>query len=188
MTTYGRFASFRASPTPQQRDGHCKTGNAVIVQMAPVVINGQSAVDGRNTMVAAAEAAAPKAGSGVLIYELPYGWDIGRDGPMTTASDIDTCPANTPAQRVQLHSNIKILVQNLSSADLDYDGMRTYAGRNMFKPADLASLAVGDLVTPGAGNDTDGYWKKTTDPALAWGEVAEVDVDAKIVVFRLKSI
>ena len=187
MTTYGRFGSFRASPTPQQRDGHTKTGNAALPQFCPVVIDGQSATDGRNTLAKAAEAAAPTPHSGVLIWEEPYFAHVGYDPVTRTASDVDTVPANTPAQRVQLHSNIKILVQNLSADDLDFDGMRSYTGRNMFKPADLAGLAVGDMVTPGAGNDTDGYWKKTADATLSWGRVAEVDVTNKIVVFHLMS-
>lgn len=188
MTTYGRFCSFRASPYPQQRDGHCRNGNAVLPQMAPVVIASQSAVDGRNVLALAGEAATPSPNAGVILYEDPWFSRVGRDPVTTTSSDIDVVPANAPAQRVLLVGNVKILVQNLSAGDLDFDGMRSYDGRNMFKPADIAGLAVGDYVTPGAGNNTDGWWKKAAGASTGWGQVAEVDVDAKIVVFNLVSV
>lgn len=187
MTTYGRFGSFRASPTPQQRDGHCKNGeDDPIVQFAPVVIDGQSATDGRNTLALAAEGATPTGLCGVAIFEDPWGSRIGRDPDLTTSSDIDEIPSGAPCQRVQLAGNIKILVQNLSADDLNFDGMREYEGRVMFKPADLATLAVGDGVTPGAGGAS-GVWKKAANEGVSWGHVVEVDEDAGIVVFTLKS-
>lgn len=188
MTTYGRFGSFRASPTPQQRDGACKNGeDDALVQFAPVVIDGQDATDGRNTLALAAEGATPTTLSGVAIFEDPWDSRIGRDPGQTTSSDIDEIPSGAPCQRVQMHSNIKILVQNLSADDLNFDGMREYEGRTMFKPADLATLAIGDGVCPGAGGAS-GVWKKAPDAAHSWGYVREVDEEAGIVVFQLRSL
>lgn len=55
----------------------------------------------------------------------------------------------------------------------------------MFNPTDLTTLAVGNLVTPGAGDDTNGYWKKTSTVSDAWGTVIEVDATYGLVVFQL---
>ena len=35
----------------------------------------------------------------------------------------------------------------------------------------------GDMLTPGAGNDTDGYWKKTDTAGDAWLIVTKVDTN-----------
>lgn len=186
MTTYGRNGSFRASPTPQQRDGHCKTGNAVLPQFAPVVIASQDATDGRNVLALAAAAAAPNPNSGVLIWEEPWFAHAGFDPVMRTSADVDEVPVGSPAQRVLLNSAIKIQLQN--TIDDSFDGMRDYDGKAMFNPTDAATLAIGDMVTPGAGNYTAGYWKKTATLSLAWGFVAEVDFDSDgigVVVFNL---
>jgi len=192
MTTYGRFGLFRASPTPQQRDGRCRTGNAAVPQFSPIKINAASTSgDGRYVVAVAAEGEAPTPNHGVLIWEEAYYAGYGKEPALFTSSDADTAPANTQVQRVLLQSNIKIELRNLSADDLDFDGMRTgadaYAGRTMFKPADFSGLAIGNMVTPGAGGN-DGIWKKTTDPALAWGYVAEFDAASKTVVFNLRTV
>ena len=37
------------------------------------------------------------------------------------------------------------------------------------------TVAVGNFLTPGTGNDTDGYWAETSDAAEAWLVVTAID-------------
>lgn len=185
MTTYGRFASFRQSPIPQHRLGRFKTGSAPIVQFAPVLAGTTlDTADGRTEVtLAAADSDRPNPGrGGLLVWE--EAWRALNDLPAVGSrpSDVDTCPAYTQAQVVH-GTEVKVLVQNV--ADEVFEDQRTYEGRNMFNPTDLTTLAVGNLVTPGAGDDTNGYWKKTSTVSDAWGTVIEVDATYGLVVFQL---
>lgn len=187
MSIYGRFGTFRQSPTPQHRLGRMKTGNAALEQLVPVVGAGpMSAGDARIVVGRPAANAAPIIGlSGILVHEEAWTAKHGQDPETFSSSDYDTVPANTQAQVVH-GTEVKLLVQNLSADDLEFDGMRSYTGRNMFNPTDLETLAIGNMVTVGAGNPTDGFWKKTATAAEAWGTVVEVDAEYGLAVFQLR--
>ena len=43
------------------------------------------------------------------------------------------------------------------------------------------TVAVGNMLTPGTGDDTDGYWKETSDAAEAWLIVTSVDASTDTV-------
>ena len=167
----GRNFSFRIPPLPDHRLGRFKTGASAIVQGAPVKSNSVDATDKRNVMALATGAQDPVKGlSGIVVWEEPWFPFDGQDrGLFRPGSDLDTVPAHTPAQVVH-GDEVKVLFENTSDdtfVTTDYDGRVMVAG--------VGSLAVGDLLTPGTGNDTDGYWAKTTTASQGWLRVTYVD-------------
>ena len=50
--------------------------------------------------------------------------------------------------------------------------LRNYTGLVM---VNMTSLVLGDYLTPGAGDDTNGYWKRTTTAANGWLRVTGID-------------
>lgn len=182
MTTLGRNIDFRQGPLPQHRLGRFRTGATAIAQGAPVTMVASSATDPadlRLPVQIAAAAAAPIIGlSGIIVYEAPWDAFHGYDPQLTRPSDIDVVPALKPAQVVH-GTEVRVKLQNTVSRT--FEGMRTYPGRLMVAPAGLSGLIVGDLLTPGVGSDSAGYWAETATLALAWLRITSVQATAGFV-------
>lgn len=184
MSTLGRFAEFQVSPQPEDRLGGFKTGATAIAQLAPVrrptATTTKDPIDGLIAVELAAANSGPKLGeTGLCVYEqLPELYNIQRNvAPITQISDLVDAPPRRAIQVVH-GTYVEVVFRNLSADDLLFEGIGEYEGRNMVNPTDLQTLAIGNLLTPGAGNSDDGFWKKTSDAAEAWLRV--IDVDASV--------
>jgi hypothetical protein len=182
MTSLGRNFDFRQSPLPQHRLGRFRNGATAIAQGAPVTMVAASVTDPadlRLPIQVAAAAAPPVIGiSGIVVYEAPWDAFHGYDSSLTLASDIDLVPALKPCQVVH---GTEVRVKLTNTVERSFEGQRTYAGRVMVAPANLSTLIVGDLLTPGVGNGTAGYWAETATLALAWLRVTSVQATAGFV-------
>lgn len=182
MTTLGRNFDFRQSPLPQHRLGRFRNGATAIAQGAPVQTVAAAVTDPadlRLPIQLAAAASAPRLGlSGIVVYEAPWDAFSGMDPSLTLASDIDVVPALKPCQVVH---GTEVRVKLTNTIARTFEGQRAYAGRLMVAPTGLAGLIVGDLLTPGVGNATDGYWAETADAALAWLRITSVQATAGFV-------
>lgn len=182
MSTLGRFAEFQVSPQPEDRLGGFKTGSVAIPQLAPVrrpsATTTKDIIDGLVAVELATAASTPKLGeTGLCVWEQPYP-NLLLDQPgIKRASDYIDAPRRTAIQVVH-GTYVEVVFRNLSSEDLLFEGLGEYDGRNMVNPTDLATLELGDLLTPGVGNDTDGYWAVTSTASEAWLRV--IDVDASV--------
>lgn len=180
-----RNFSFRQPPTYQHRLGRFKTGaSTTVVNGAPVVGSGDAdTTDKRLTVALAAAGAAPIPGlSGVANQENPWDRGAGYDMVLTKSVDFHACLSSEQVQ-VCHGSEVKVLVQN--TEDVAAGEFQALEGITMFA-GDLDTLNIGDPVTPGAGSDASGYWKKATGGDGVWGYIVELDADAGIVVFQLK--
>jgi hypothetical protein len=170
MASYGRNFDFRVPPNHGQRGGRyaIPSDGTPIPIGAPVKWTGDPTdVSGRMPVELATGASVPQKGQcGVLVYEAVN--FAGLDALLTTASDIDKAPAG---QAVQVVSGDMVKVAFRNTTTRVFLGARTYPGRLMV----AGTPAVGDLLTPGTGNDTAGYWAVTTTAADAWLVVESVD-------------
>lgn len=177
MASYGRNFDFRVPPVHGQRGGRfvldpdsSNTGGVPIG--APVLANGDGTdANGLLTVDLATGAQAPVKGqSGILVYEA---FNLaGLDPYLSTYSDVDKAPLG---QAIQVVSGDHVKVAFRNTADRTFYNSRAYLGRAMVAPANLSGLAVGDMLTPGTGNDTAGYWAKTVTAADAWLLIEAVD-------------
>lgn len=177
MGSYGRNGDFLQTPIPQHRLGRGKTGNDPIQHFAPVNLGtAEDPLDGRRTITVAAADSSPLVGkSGVIIHEEPWQAFWGHDRAVTDPDDIDFVPAGKQAQ-VCHGTEVRIWLKNTTEQVF---GSRTYAAKTMV--ASIDSLAIDDELTPGAGNTTAGFWKKTTTPGDGWLRVTGVHPDQGLV-------
>jgi hypothetical protein len=127
------------------------------------------------TTLATGATAIPKKGlGGVANYE----WvDLNQlDPEYFTYSDRGEVPDGKLHQVIS-GDGVRIMLRN--TLDRDFLNSRTYAGRIMVAGLGGATptLAVGDLLTPGTGDDDNGYWAETADAANAWLVIVNVDHD-----------
>ncbi len=186
MSEYGRNFEFRVSPQPNYRSGRYKNSTVAIPIGVPVAVADGATRDanGRLTFALATGAQAPEIGQcGIAVYE--YAWEAfeGRDPNLTTSSDLDTVPANEPCQLVNGTDVVVVLRNTVAGLQLG----RSYPGRIMTAGVSLATptVVVGDLLTPGVGNDTDGYWAETGTAANGWLRVIGVDTTRAEVTARM---
>lgn len=171
---------FRVSPRHGERAGRyvLDSGSDALPQGVPVVVTGESDGLGRQVVelaTGAQDAPAPGKG-GVLVYD-QFRYD-GVDPAVNTYSDMDTVP---PGKAVQVVSGdtVKVALKNTDSTSFlsrsDYPGARVMvAGVSIATP----TVAVGDMLTPGDGDDTNGYWKETSTASEAWLIVTSVSANA----------
>lgn len=166
----------RVSPVRGQRAGrYVLAGSTALPMGVPVVTTGANDGLGRAKVSLAGEAAAtPVNGQGgTLNWETVF--YKGLDPVISTFSDVDTAPVD---EAVQVWSGDEVKVCFTNTATGSQPGRPGYPkGRIMVAGLGGATptVAVGDLLTPGVGNDTDGYWKVTNDPTKAWYVVESVD-------------
>lgn len=188
MGTYGRNGEFRVPPEPRERQGRYILDNgADVPQFSPVIVPtgptpDASLTDAMPVELATDPQAPPLPGQGgIAIYE----WiDLnGLDPVLNGHSDRDMVPDGRLCQVIR-GEGVKLVLRNTS--DRTYLHSRPYDGRVMV-PGVGATPAVSeqDLLTPGAGDDTSGYWEVTTDPTEAWMIVELVDHDRGEIEARL---
>lgn len=181
MANYGRNFEVVATPPARGRGNNSvpTTGDALPMGI-PVEVDTAASV---NTLglqpvkVAAADTArSVGSGQGVLLFEYAPNAFAGDDPEITLYSDKDTVPVGAAVQVIHgAGSGIRILLRNTS--ETTFLNTRTYSARKMVAGLGGATptIAVGDYLTPGTGNDTAGWWKETGTAANAWLRVVSVD-------------
>lgn len=191
MASYGRNFDLRQSPDPAHRLGRWKNGDDVVPNGAPVIADGGDLdANGRRTyIVAPAATPRPLAGTGgFALYEQPDAEYTGLDPQLTRPSDMGIVPAGVAAQ---LCFGTECRLEFRNTEEDDFRGMRTgslvYAARTMVAGASGATptVVIDDLLGPGDGNDTDGWWQVVADPDDAWLVVTEVDTEIGLVVAQM---
>lgn len=172
---YGRNFEFRVPPHSGQRGARYAAGASTILIGAPVKATGSEDTKGRLIVALATGAQAPLPGTcGVAVYEFKgmEGW-AGQDPYLTTYSDVDQIPANAALQ-VVCGDSVKFVLRN--TVNRTFLNTRAYVGRTIVAGLGATpTLAVGDYLTPGTGNDSAGYWAETATLANAWAVVTKVD-------------
>lgn len=183
MGSYGRNFDFRIMPHGGQRGARFMLGGTTAIPIgAPVKYSG--AVDtttfgnGVLGVRLATGAQAPRHGlSGIAVYEHAPAAFAGNDPFLTTYSDIDTVPVGKLCQVVSGHETKVVFTTTVERTFLN---TRTYTGRVMV--AGIGGSTSGDaepgsLLTPGTGDDDNGYWETTETAANTWLVVTAVDQD-----------
>ena len=178
MGTYGRNFEFRIPPEAQNRKGrYCvpSTGDRIPIG-APVTVDaGANTNDLDLAPVSLATGATARAGGhkGIVVYEYGPAAFAGDDPFLTTFSDKDLVPLGAAVQVVN-GPEVKVVFTN--TVDYLFLNTRTYPGRIMVAGLGATpTLAVGDFLTPGTGDDTAGYWAETSTEADAWLVIDHID-------------
>lgn len=174
MGTYGRNFDFRIVPLENSRKGRYVAGASPIVIGAPILATTtpDASFTDALTVGLATGAQDPKHGySGICVYEHI---DVdGYDPALYGYSDLDTAPAGKLVQLVS-GTDGKVVFRNTSART--FVGQRSYTGRIMVAGMGATpTVAEGDYLTPGTGNDTDGYWAVTQTASQGWLVVTNVD-------------
>lgn len=179
MSNYGRNFYFAQPPVGNERAGRYALTTASNRPIGVPVLKAASgaAKDGLGLVrveLAPEGSAIPLSGlGGIGVYEHAYGAYHGFDPEVTAYSDIDWIPKGRPLQVI---SGPTVKVGYRNTVDESFYGQRDYEGRIMVAGLGATpTVAIGDMLTPGVGNDTDGYWKKTADATKAWLVVTDVD-------------
>jgi hypothetical protein len=130
---------------------------------------------GRLPVALATGAQAPKKGMcGIVLYEWAPAAFAGDDPYLVTFADKDKVPRGNACQVIS-GDPIKVVFTN-TPTDRLFLHTRHYAGRTMVAGMGATpTLAPGDMLTPGAGDDSGGYWAETAVEADAWLIVETVD-------------
>lgn len=186
MSNYGRNFEFRIAPERGQRNGrYVNNSGSAIVLGAPVA--GQGTFDGleQEEVALVTGATEPEKGRhGICIVEhnAATGW-AGVDPFLTNQADIDTAPEGDQVILVS-GETVKVVLRN--TEDRTFLNTRDYDGRTMVAGLGATpTLEVGDFLTPGTGNDDDGYWAETSTASEAWMVITHVDTDRNEVEARL---
>lgn len=193
MGTYGRNFEFRIPPDAKNRAGRFATpttllsgsgaggGSAapmagLIPIGAPVIANTGAGPTGLGLQPVqlATGAQAPEPGlSGIAVFEYGPAAFAGQDPFLTTYSDLGVVPAGKALQVVS-GPYVKVVFTN--TVAFMFLGERQYAGRTMVAGMGATpTVAIGNFLTPGTGDDADGYWAVTATAADAWMVVTGVD-------------
>lgn len=180
---------FRKSPKGGERGGRFVLGGpTTLTSGVPVKIDGSNDGLGRLTVtLATGDQVKPKPGTGgIMVYE-NIDW-LGFDRDIYTFSDND---AIKPGDAVQVvtggQGTVKVAFTNTATGAsylnrTDYPKARVMvAGVSQATP----SVAIGDYLTPGVGNDASGYWVETSTAANGWLVVTSVDSTTGVVEAEL---
>lgn len=178
MASYGRNFDFRVPPVGGQRGSRyaLKAGEDSIPIGTPVVVDTTAGDTGRDmlevTLATGAQAPVPGI-SGIAVFEYAPAAFAGDDPYLTLYSDKDTVPKGAAIQLVS-GDTVKVVFKN--TVDRTFLHTRDYDGRTMVAGLGATpTVAVGDYLTPGTGDDTAGYWAETSDATKAWLVVTKVD-------------
>lgn len=187
-----RNFTYRNSPRGAQRGGRfvlAGPANLVLTPGVPVVANGVVDSLGRSEVIlATGEQAKPKPGlGGVMDFENIH--TLGFDMQITTWSDIDQVVPGDSVQVVQGgNQTVKVAFTNTNVSGASYYGRLNYPkSRIMVAGLSIAtpSVAIGDYLTPGDGNDSAGYWKETSTAANGWLVVTGINSSLGLVEAEL---
>lgn len=189
MGTYGRNFEFRATPQGAQRGGRYSLPSDAAADLpigVPVVVADGAVPDAQGLLPVALATGAqvPKKGlSGIVVFEHAPAAFAGDDPLLTTYSDKDTVPRGRACQVVS-GDMIKVVLRN--TEDRTFMTMREYTGRVMVAGMGATpTLLVGDMLSPGTGDDDAGYWAETADATKAWLIVESIDANRGEVECRL---
>jgi hypothetical protein len=174
MGTYGRNFDFRIVPTENDRKGrYVVIDRAGIVIGAPILAGSppiDQVTDSLPVQLAIGEQPWKSGFTGICVYEHIDLW--GYDTALWGYSDLDIAPYERSCQLVGTEA--KVVFRNTTART--FAGTRSYTGRIMVAGMGATpTVTVGDYLTPGVGNDTDGYWAVTQTPANGWLVVTNVD-------------
>ena len=186
MSSYGRNFDFRVTPKGGQRQARYYNAGATAIPIgAPVVLSGGNDGLGRQGLQLATGAQdKPLPGKGgIVVYE--HLNVNGLDPVQNTYSDVDTAPAAKACQLIS-GEDVKVVLKNTTEDTFlfrsDYPATRKMvAGIGQAIP----TVAAGDMLTPGTGSDSAGYWAETSSAAEAWLIVTSVNNDTGEVEARL---
>lgn len=201
MGTYGRNFEFRIPPQTENRGGRFASpvaalsgsgagggtaGLGLIPIGAPVEVDyaaGNSLL-GLQIVKLATGATAPVGGQmGVAVYEWGPAAFAGDDPNLVTYSDKDYVPAG---RAVQVVSGPYVKVVFTNTVPGSFLAQRSYKGRIMVAGLGATpSVNPGDFLSPGTGDDNDGYWAKTGTAANAWMVVTSVSGSRQEVEARM---
>jgi hypothetical protein len=197
MGTYGRNLEFRVPPQSEYRmaryaanvvplsgtgaAGTGASGTGLIPLGAPVIADTTAGADSMGRQVVKLATSAdpsgdippPALGAGLAIYEYGPAAFAGTDPLLTTFSDLGVVPAGRACQVVH-GTHVKVVLFN-TVAEL-FLGVRAYPQRTMVNGLGATpTVAVGNYLVPGLGDDTDGYWVSTATAAGAWMVITNID-------------
>lgn len=191
MGSYGRNFDFRVMPDGGQRGGRFMLSTVANLPIgAPVVYDGSVDTttfgNGVLGVKLALGAQPPRQGlSGIAVYEHAPAAFAGYDPFLTNYSDIDFVPAGKMLQVVSGHETKVVLTTTVARTFLH---TRAYTGRVMVAGmggATSGDAEPGSFLTPGIGNDTDGYWSTTGSASNAWLVVTAANETALEVEARM---
>lgn len=180
MSNFGRNFEYRVPPVSHDRQGRYFLDSATPVAIgAPckVDVNADlNDLDLVSVKLATGEQAKPLPGQGgILHFEYGPAAYAGDDTNLVTYSDKGDVPAGAAVQVVK-GNYVKVVLRNTEDFTFltarDYEGATFVAGLGA-----TPTVKVGDMLTPGDGNGTTGYWKETSTAANAWLVVTKVDAD-----------
>ena len=184
---YGRNFHFLVTPRQGERAGRYFLDETSPVPIgAPVKLTASGDTDSGARLgveLATGAQAKPVPGTGgILVYE--HIQFLGVDPNEVTYSDFDTAPAKAAVQVVN-GTTVKVGLTN--TTDTSFLVRAGYPATRVMVDGVGATttVEVGDFLTPGDGNDTDGYWEVTATAANAWLVVTAVDGPTGLVEARL---
>lgn len=186
MSNYGRNFEFRIAPERGQRNGrYVNATGAEIPLGTPIGVTGVVDDLERQEIEPVTGATAPERGThGIILVEHTGVTGVaGRDPFLNGVSDADTA---LDGQQVMMVSGVTVKVVLRNTEDRTFLNTRSYTGRVMVAGLGATpTLGVGDYLTPGTGNDTDGYWAETASATDAWMVITNVDAARGEVEARL---
>lgn len=177
MGTYGRNFDFRIPPESHNRAGRFSVpATGAIPLGAPVVADLVAGVDALGCQIVklATGAQAPIGGQGgIALFEYGPAAFAGLDPFLSTYSDLSTVPLGKACQVIS-GPYVKCVFTN--TATQTFLLQRSYPGRVIVAgfgatPTDV----VGTYLTPGTGDDVNGYWTSTGSLANAWMVITAID-------------
>ena len=177
-----RNFEFRTSPRgPQRGSRYVLAGATALTSGVPVLVGtGNDGLGRQEVTLETGATAIPASGQGgILVFE-----NINMDGydpVITTSSDVDTAAVGEAVQVITSAKGLKVALTNTTDT--------TFLTRTGYPTARIMvagigatpTLAVGNYLTPGVGNATDGYWAETSDLANAWLIVTSVNTSTGVV-------
>jgi hypothetical protein len=186
MSTYSRNFEFRATPKGANRSGRFYLDDSAARPIGVPVVktNNVDAVGRQGVALATGDQVIPKNGlGGILVVERIF--YHGVDPMINTYSDLDLV-ADDEACQVVSGLDVKVAFTNTTATTfLSRSGYPT--ARVMVAGIGIATptVAVGDYLTPGTGNNSAGYWAETATAANAWLVVTAVDNSTGMVEARI---
>ena len=184
--SYGRNFEFRVTPRQGERGSRFFLDDDERPIGVPVAIADPATSDdlGRTGVeLQTGETPKPLPGTGgILVYERIQ--STGVDPYENTFSDYDTAPAGAAVQVIN-GTTVKVAFKNTEDTGFLIRTGYPKARVMVDEIGATVGVAVGDLLTPGAGTDSDGYWAITTTPANGWLVVTAVNTTTGEVEARL---
>lgn len=181
MSNYGRNFEFLVPPQGNQRQGRYYNAEGAEIPIGvPVEVDtgtDDNDLDMQAVVLATGATATPDNGQGgIVVYEYGPAGYAGDDPFLTDYSDKDVVPDGAAVQVVH-GDTVKVRFKNTVAST--FLNTRDYAGRIMVAGLQAATptVAVGEYLTPGTGDDTSGYWAEDADVANAWLVITSVDAD-----------